>query len=160
MSWRISSIKWNLRKLDLWYTLVKHHLCVVFSKRMEKREYPKNRWFFCHCNLIKVNIESKVLVFPIVQTVNNFIKILKKYIFHSPRNRTFMWELIHASLMLFMFWLYRKIHFFPRVNRNPYFCFSREDQIWKNSENSNVEKIQRHVLCIFQSIVTRRVNSK
>ena len=71
-----------------------------------------------------------------------------------------MWELIHASLMLFMFWLYRKIHFFPRINRNPYFCFSREDQIWKNSENSNVEKTQRHSLCIFQSIVSRRVISK
>ena len=71
-----------------------------------------------------------------------------------------MWELIHASFMLFMFWLYRKIHFFSRVNTNPYFCSSREDQIWKNSENSNVEKTQRHSLCIFQSIVTRRVISK
>ena len=52
-----------------------------------------------------------------------------------------------------MFWLSNKLYFFPRVNTNPYFCFSREHQIWKKCENSNVENTRRHFLCSFQSLL-------
>ena len=47
----------------------------------------------------------------------------------------------------------KKTIFFPRVNTNPYFCFSREHQIWKKCKNSNVENTRRHFPCSFQSLL-------
>ena len=49
-----------------------------FLKEDGKKKVAKKKRIFCHCNLIKFNIEPKVLVFPIVQIVNIFTKILKK----------------------------------------------------------------------------------
>ena len=68
-----------------------------------KKKVAKKERFFCHCNLIKFYTESKLLIFPIVQIVNIFIKFPKNDIFHSPRSHTLMQKLIHVSLLLSMF---------------------------------------------------------
>ena len=53
--------------------------------------------------------------------------------------------MIHESCISFMFWLSRKLYFFPQVNTNPYFCFSRGHKIWKKKcKNQNVENTRRH----------------
>ena len=54
----------------------------------EKKRETKKRAIFCHCNWITFYIESKILVLPIIQIVNIFIKYKKRDIFHSPRDRT------------------------------------------------------------------------
>ena len=43
-----------------------------------KKKVDKKEQFFCHCNIIKFHIESKVLILPIVQMANIFTKFLKK----------------------------------------------------------------------------------
>ena len=56
--------------------------------------------------------------------------------------------MIHESCISFMFWLSRKLCFFPQVNTNPYFCFSREHKIWKRMQKSKCWKYSK-ALSIF-----------
>ena len=61
--------------------------------------------------------------------------------------------------MLSMFWLSKKLHFFPAINIDPYSCFSRGHQITKKHENSSFTNIRRYFSCFFQTSLIERVIS-
>ena len=69
--------KRNLRKLDVYHTVVNHHWFLVFQKGW-KEESGQEITIFYHCNRIKFHIESKVSILPIVQMANIFTKFLKE----------------------------------------------------------------------------------